>query len=163
VIFPQISSDGAIERILFVGVEYYTWHYSKQFRHKQFHTLDIEEDHAAFGNQGLHTIGSVADLTTLFGTDVFDLVLINGLVPAHLSEKTQIDQALVESFRVLKSGGRLIIGWNNYGTLGFLLEDLDGYGLFSTYVPDGVTTPSNRVEANAENKHTFDFLLKPPS
>ena len=73
-----------------------------------------------------------------------------------------IDKAIDEAYQVLRENGILIIGWNNTdNSLNFKLEDLPAYGKFSKLAPAELGLKStNRYEANPENRHTFDFLLK---
>jgi hypothetical protein len=170
IVFPLMSADRDIQNILFVGVEYYTWHYKKQFRDKTFHTMDLEKQRAIFGNKNLHTIGSVTDLKKYFENNYFDSIVINGLIGYGLNSRAHVDQALVGSFDALRPGGQLIIGWNDMNLIDFSLEDLDGYKLFTKYIPTEIALATNRIDVTRDNdriicktasKHTFDFLYKP--
>jgi hypothetical protein len=187
IVFPLMSADRDIQNILFVGVEYYTWHYKKQFRDKTFHTMDLEKQRAIFGNKNLHTIGSVTDLKKFFENNYFDSIVINGVIGYGLNSRAHVNQALVGSFDALRPGGQLIIGWNDLrgllstpfrsyalpadmNLIDFALEDLDGYKLFTKYIPTEIALATNRIDVTTDNdriicktasKHTFDFLYKP--
>lgn len=92
----------------------------------------------------------------------FEVVLYNGLIGYGLNTAVDVDKAIDEAYQVLSKRGILIIGWNNTDNhLNFKLEDLPSYGKFTKFAPVGLGLEStNRYEANSENRHTFDYLLK---
>jgi SAM-dependent methyltransferase len=161
-IFAFLVDDATVKTVLFAGVELYTWHYAKYLKGKQFCTIDIDSNKAPFGSKDGHTVGSVTQLSTFYDRDYFDVVILNGLIGYGLNSKQDVDRALAESFAILRPGGLMIIGWNNTPEhLDFVLEGLEAYQLYDKYIPERLSLTSNRIEANASNKHTFDFLTKP--
>jgi len=161
-IFGYLKSEESIRKILFAGVEIYTLHYPELLHGKQFHTIDVDAKKALFGAKDLHTIGSVTDLGKHYHYGQFDCIILNGLIGYGLDTQEDVDRTLRESFSVLRPGGLLIIGWNNTRThLAFELESLPGYLQFLKFTPWPDMPAANRIEVNPDNRHTFDFLLKP--
>lgn len=160
-IFPWLRAANDVQKILFVGVEYCTWHYKKQFYDKEFYTIDVDERLAVFGNGDLHVVGSVLDLKKFFANNFFDAVVLNGVLGYGLNSRQQVNAALVAIYGSLRTGGKLIVGWDNDPKfIDFPLEELKGYKLFAEYIPTEFGLRSNRIEVNPDNRHTFDFLCK---
>lgn len=161
-IFDYLNSEESIRKILFAGVEIYTLHYPGLLHGKQFYTIDNDAEKVLYGAKDLHTIGSVTDLGKHYQSGQFDCIILNGLIGYGLDTQEDVDRALHESFSVLRPGGLLIIGWNNTRKhLAFELENLPGYVLFKKFAPWPTMQTANRIEVNPDNRHTFDFLLKP--
>lgn len=150
-----------IRRVLFAGVEVYTWHYKYLLAGKDFHTIDWDASKKRYGNGKAHVIGSVCDLERLYAEGEFDAVIFNGLVGYGLDSAADVDRALTAAHTVLRDGGILIIGWNNTPQhLAFSLDQLPGYQLFATQAPRGIGLSSHRHEISPVGRHTFDFLIK---
>src|SRR4051812_31860170 len=80
VILRAIAADDANQRILSVGVAWYTKGYSSAFTGKTFVTLDVDESRAAFATTK-HIVGDLRDLERHFGpNEPFDVILMNGVI-----------------------------------------------------------------------------------
>lgn len=163
-IIDKLLAAPDIRRVLFAGVEIYTWHYKYLLAGKEMHTIDWDASKKWYGNGPAHTVGSVCDLERLYKPQQFDAVIFNGLVGYGLDCAEDVDRALTAAHAVLRDGGLLIIGWNNTPQhLAFALDELPGYRLFSPRPPRALGLSSHRHEISQTSRHTFDFLAKVPS
>jgi hypothetical protein len=115
-ILPLLASEEGVERILSVGVAWYTKGYEAAFtsKGKSFTTLDVDPERSSFGSQrSQHITGDVRDLERLVMIeDAFDLILLNGVIGYGLDDPKDVDAALVACHARLKRGGTLVIGIN---------------------------------------------------
>ena len=163
-IITKLLADHRYQRILFAGVEIYTWHYRHLLHDREFHTIEKDPNKSHYGNKGKHTLGSVCELEMHYGPGQFDVVLFNGLIGYGLDSAPDVEQALSSAYEVLADGGLLIIGWNNTPDhLRFVLGDLPSYRRYVGFTPYALGLTSHRHEIANSNRHTFDFLSKPAS
>jgi hypothetical protein len=160
-IIAKLLAPPDIHRVLFAGVEIYTWHYKYLMAGKEMHTIDWDASKKWYGNGPAHKVGSVCDLERFYNARQFDAVIFNGLVGYGLDSAADVDRALTAAHAVLRDDGLLIIGWNNTPShLTFPLDELPGYRLFSPRAPSALRLSSHRHEISQESRHTFDFLAK---
>jgi SAM-dependent methyltransferase len=162
-IIGKLLAAPELRRVLFAGVEIYTWHYKYLLADKDLYTIDWDKSKKRYGNGDAHVIGSVCNLDQFYSDGQFDVVIFNGLIGYGLDAAAEVDRALKAAHAVLREGGILIIGWNNTPRhLTFSLDELPGYRLFATKLPPGIDLSSHRHEISQVNRHTFDFLTKVP-
>ncbi|TKW61209.1 MAG: class I SAM-dependent methyltransferase [Blastochloris viridis] len=160
-VFGWLAAKPEVKRVLFAGIESYTWHYYRLLPDKAFFTIDISPQQEKWGRKGFHTVGSVTDLSRLYKPESFDVVVMNGLIGWGLDKKDDINRSFHEAYNVLAKGGLLIVGWPNEPKyIDFRLDELDGYALFKPYVPKALGLEQHRVEVSPWRRHTFDFLIK---
>ncbi len=109
---PAFGQAGG--RILFVGCRRYTAGYYAVLERNgaEVWTTDIETKVARFGRKGRHRTGDICLADTLFAGMTFDAVLFNGILGYGVDSEGQQKQALEALSRILKPGGRLLVGWN---------------------------------------------------
>jgi SAM-dependent methyltransferase len=100
-----------VERVLFVGVQWYTTRYPTHFTGKTFATIDPEPKVAEFGGKP-HAIGQVQDLAEHFPGMVFDAIVMSGVIGFGLNDPAEVDRALAACERALRPGGWLVLGVN---------------------------------------------------
>ena len=163
-IIAKLLGAPDVGRVLFAGVEIYTWHYKYLLAGKDLHTIDWDGSKKWYGNAKSHIVGSVCDLERFFAPRQFDVIVFNGLIGYGLDSAPEVDRALTAAHAVLRDGGMLIIGWNNTPQhLSFSLDELPGYRLFAGRAPRSIGLTSHRHEISEVSRHTFDFLAKVPS
>lgn len=161
-IFGWLSSRAGVQRVLFAGVESYTWHYYRLLgAGQELYTIDFVPKQACWGRKGFHQTGSVTELSRYYPAGSFDVVIYNGVIGWGLDAEHDVNQALEEAYQALAPGGMLIIGWDNEPKYTpFVLERLAGYRKFKPLVPNELGLAGHRHEASPWRRHTFDFLAK---
>lgn len=150
----QISPDH--RTILFVGTEWFTHGYVRMFSHKSLVTLDLNPAKARYG-ASRHITASVTSIERHFGPGELDLVLLNGVLGWGLDRLDDADRAIAGCHRCLRSGGHLVIGWNDIPRhLPFRLEEIAALRRFRPHVLPSLGTSELRV-AN-EWRHVFSFF-----
>lgn len=110
-ILAELGRDAWVERVLFVGVQWYTTRYPAHFEGKTFATIDPEPKVASFGGKP-HAVGQIQDLATHFPGMVFDAIVMSGVIGFGLNEPTEVDRALAACDLALRPGGWLVLGVN---------------------------------------------------
>ncbi|MBX3230317.1 MAG: class I SAM-dependent methyltransferase [Labilithrix sp.] len=109
-ILRAIAADDGNQRILSVGVAWYTKLYSTPFTGKTFITLDVDESRAEYATTA-HVVGDLRDLERHFA-EPFDVILMNGVIGYGLDTADDVDRALRSSAARLRPGGLLVLGVN---------------------------------------------------
>lgn len=111
-ILPGLAAEPSIQRVLSVGIAWYTHRYAAIFERQAFVTIDLDPTRAAAAT-GEHVVGDLCDLETLFAAgDAFDLVLMNGVIGFGLNAPPDVDRALAAVAARLRPGGTLLLGIN---------------------------------------------------
>lgn len=110
-ILGELARDPEVERVLFVGVQWYTKHYPAHFDGKTFATLDPAPGVAQFGGNP-HAVGQIQDLAEHFPGEVFDAIVMSGVIGFGLNEPSEVDRALDACEKALRPGGWLVLGIN---------------------------------------------------
>lgn len=114
-ILAELARDPKIERVLFVGVQWYTTRYPSHFSghtpRKTFATIDPEAKVASFGGDP-HAVGQVQDLAEHFPGTVFDAIVMSGVIGFGLNDPAEVDKALAACEKALRPGGWLVLGVN---------------------------------------------------
>lgn len=168
-VFGWLAAQPQVKRVLFAGIESYTWHYFRLLPGADFYTIDFAPKQAKWarnggrkgGRKGFHTVGSVTELAAYYPAESFDVVILNGLIGWGLDTEAEIELSFTQAHKVLKPGGILIVGWPNEPKyIDFTLEKLAGYQLFEPLVVTELGLQGHRVEVSPWRRHTFDFLRK---
>jgi hypothetical protein len=75
VILPYFSAHKQYQRILFVGCDYYTWHYKGLFSSKEYWTIEPLKERAKFGADR-HIIGLMSEMDCYFQKETIDLIVV---------------------------------------------------------------------------------------
>src|SRR5262249_44928261 len=111
-ILPALAAESDNERILSVGVAWYTRSYAGAFVGKTFVTLDIDGERAPFGGER-HVVGDLKDLERHFdASEPFDVILMNGVIGYGLDVGSDVDRALRACAARMRPGGTLVLGIN---------------------------------------------------
>ncbi len=75
-------------------------------------TTDIDPGAARWGVEGRHRTGDVCEADVVFADQMFDAIVCNGVLGFGVDAPEQQRRALQALSRILKPGGRLLLGWN---------------------------------------------------
>lgn len=75
-------------------------------------TTDIDPDAAQWGHSTRHRTGDICQADSLFADMTFDAILCNGVLGYGADSLRQQEMALAAMARILRPGGRLLLGWN---------------------------------------------------
>jgi SAM-dependent methyltransferase len=137
-ILPAYAACGG--RILWIGCRRYTKGYGRLLEKcgGECWTLDIEIGHGKWGEKGRHLIGDLLAIDRLVAVASFDSVLCNGVFGFGVDSRSAQLAALEAIRRILKPGGRLLLGWNtdriedplslDFVQEAFVGDDLTGHG-----------------------------------
>ena len=159
VIFGALLADEDIHRLLFVGCASYTRSYSSYFVDREFWTIDVDERMARHGGPR-HIVGSITEMSRHFPPGSLDVVICNGVIGFGLDTEEECDRAFRECYVCLRSGGLLIVGWDNVDEFRpFPLQNLTSLRFFRPYaLPPFV---SWRYQTFSQLQHTYDFYRRP--
>jgi SAM-dependent methyltransferase len=152
-ILPAYAACGG--RILWVGCRRYTKNYGTllEKRGGECWTVDIEIGHAKWGEKGRHLIGDLLSIDQLVPAGSFDSVLCNGVFGFGVDSRSAQVAALEAIRRILKPGGRLLLGWNTDRVEDPLNLDF----VKEAFVGDALTTHGARWTV-PEAGYVYDFL-----
>ena len=156
VIFPYILEAKELHRVLFVGCDYYTSHYTRLFDAKEYWTIDKDPSRARYGAR-LHAALSLARLGERFPPSYFDVIVVNGVVGWGLDEPSEIRESFEAASEGLRMGGLLVVGYNDSpDRLSVPLSMIQGS--LEAFVFEPLRTA--RYETTNPNRHTFAFFRK---
>lgn len=116
VIFKHYCAQPDIRTVLFVGVDWYTKHYEKQyFSDKTFWTIDVLPSARRFGAKR-HLICALEDLEPHFAAEYFDLIVCSGVYGFGLNTRSACERAFDTCYTLLRTGGHFVLGWNDVRT-----------------------------------------------
>jgi hypothetical protein len=158
VILPFFSQQECYQRILFIGCSAYTQSYEQIFSTKEYWTIDNKSIKRKYGS-ARHVIDSVVNLGQHFGTDYFDLIIMNGVIGFGLNHASHIESALDACFQGLAGGGVLVLGWNDDPQrMPIALEALQTLKKFQEhYFPP---LQACHVRTAGEHRHMYSFYRK---
>jgi SAM-dependent methyltransferase len=160
-ILPALAAAPESQRILSVGVAWYTKGYARMFEGRTFATLDFDPERAAFG-AAKHVVGDLRDLERHFDADEpFDVVLMNGVIGYGLDVPDDVDRALQACAARMRRGGTLVLGINELKPTNVDPTSVPAHALFEPRAFG--KWPSGRVTVPVpfrERTHTFLFWKK---
>jgi SAM-dependent methyltransferase len=154
-ILPAYAACGG--RILWIGCRRYTKGYGKLLGKNggECWTLDIEIGHAKWGEKGRHLTGDLLSVDQLAPAASFDSVLCNGVFGFGVDTRSAQLAALEAIERILKPGGRLLLGWNTDRVEDSMNLDF----VQNAFVGDPLTAHGVRW-AVPEAGYVYDFLRR---
>jgi SAM-dependent methyltransferase len=152
-ILPAYAACGG--RILWIGCRRYTKDYGRLLEKcgGECWTIDIEIGHAKWGEKGRHLTGDLLSIDQLVAAGSFDSVLCNGVFGFGVDTRSAQLAALEAMKRILKPGGRLLLGWNTERVEDPLSLDF----VQEAFVGDALTEHDARW-AVPEAGYVYDFL-----
>ncbi len=158
-IFPHFVDDDACPSVLFVGCHWYTWHYNKVFRGKDYWTLEINPARARYGSKQ-HVVDSVEHVDRHFEPDALDTVFLLGVIGWGLDDVDLADRAVAGVHEVLRPGGAFVIGWDDVPDhRPFALGAMPSLARFEPWTFPPLGTHEHRCDGDL--RHTFNFYRKP--
>jgi SAM-dependent methyltransferase len=158
-IFPYYNSLPTIRSVLFVGCDWYTRHYGREFFGScDYWTIDVEERSRKFGSRQ-HVVDALENLDRHFDVQRFDLIVCNGVFGFGLDRKEQCERAFHHCHTRLKVDGHFLFGWTNVPVrVPVPLESIESLKLFQPFVfpPLGVS----RYVTDTPYHHTYDFYRR---
>jgi SAM-dependent methyltransferase len=160
VILPFLRDDPAVQRILFVGCEWYTKPYEPLFRTKEYWTLEIDARKRRFGARR-HVTDALKNLVKHAPTAYFDAIVCNGVFMKTAIEARDEAEASFEACRrCLGPGGWFVLGWNDTEELRpFPPMESTTLGLLEPHIfpPLGV----HEYLTGTTYRHTYTFFRSP--
>jgi hypothetical protein len=108
-IFPHLLADASLQRFVFVGVHWYTWHYNRIFKDREFRTIDIDPARRRYGAAG-HIVDSAARLPEYFASGTVDCIMMIGVIGWGVDTRDLAEEILRGFHHCLRSDGLLILG-----------------------------------------------------
>jgi hypothetical protein len=157
-VFPYFVKDIHFHRILFVGCDYYTWHYRKIFQTKEYWTIEPRAIMSVFGAKR-HIIGYLRQIDEHFEKDSLNVIICNGVLGYGLDDPQEIENSLGKCFFCLREGGILVLGWDIKENLFLPLDKYKSLQQFHPFVFP--TLGTSKYPTGTNNHHTFSFYIKP--
>ena len=113
-ILPALASSRP-SRVLDVGVESYSAHYGQWFPPEpicEYWTLDLNPAVARLRPQHRHVVANILDVGSFFKPESLDVVIMNGPFGYGIDRIDEQERTIEEVRRLLKPGGRLVVGWD---------------------------------------------------
>lgn len=111
VVLPFFVQRG-VERVLFVGTDWFTKHYERLFAGCSYWTIEIDPRRRKFGS-AQHVTDSLEHLDRHFSAGFFDLIVCNGVYGWGLDAPAACERAFQCCYDCLREGGVLVLGWND--------------------------------------------------
>lgn len=159
-ILPYLAATAGFERVLFVGCDWYTRHYSRLFAGRHYWTIELDPARAVYGAEGRHLVDRLERLGRHFEPGTLDAIVCNGVLGWGLNDREEAERSLVACAAALRPGGGLVLGVNE--TREKRVLDLDASPALALlrpwiFPPLGVSVHETRTA----NRHTFRFFAKP--
>ncbi len=158
IIFPNIISDNKLNKISFIGCEWYTKVYNKIFEEKDYHTLDMNPKVKKYGSKK-HIIDSMENIDKYFTDSELDLIICNGVWGWGLNEESQTEKAFLNCYKCLRDGGIFLLGWDDIPEYRpFSLDKCQSLKLFKPLVFNPLL--SSQYLTSTPYRHTYNFYIK---
>lgn len=161
-ILAYLRESPAINRILFVGCEWYTKPYESEFRDKEYWTLEIDPNKRRFGARR-HIVDALRNLARHRPPDYFDAIVCNGVfMKTAIETPEEAEPSFEACSRCLRPGGWFVLGWNDTDELRpYPPSESPALAALTraSFPPLGV---SERL-TDTSYRHTYTFYRKPLS
>jgi len=159
VVLPFYASLPEVERVLFVGTDWFTRHYDSLFPGKEFWTIDPSPWKRQFGTPR-HVADTLQNLGAHFSPGYFQLIVCNGVFGWGLNGREDCEQAFLQCFERLSPGGHLLFGWNDLPAYRpFPPSEIASLRRFRPFVLPPLA--AEHCIAGPDNRHLFEFYFKP--
>ncbi|MDR4494905.1 MAG: methyltransferase domain-containing protein [Nitrospirales bacterium] len=161
-ILPYFSTQSAGSKVLFVGCDWYTKHYNKDyFRHAEYWTIDPDTAKKRYGAK-YHVSSKLELLDQHFRPEYFDVIICNGVLGYGLNNTRQAEQAFNCCYTCLQPSGKLVIGReDDRHFIPFSNEELKSLRQFHPYFLPPLATSKYRIGSGYN--YSFNFYEKPPN
>lgn len=156
-IIPFFLQRG-VERVLFVGTDWFTKHYEQLFARCSYYTLEVDPRRRKFG-AAQHVTDSLEHLDRHFPSGYFDLILCNGVYGWGLDAPSACEQAFRCCYQCLREGGVLVLGWNDMPEHRPVpLQSIQSLARFARLEDSPFGTWRYRIQT--PSRHIYDFYTK---
>lgn len=161
IIIPNLAACKEIDKILFVGCDWYTKAYRKYFKNKDYWTIEIDEKKRKYGSKK-HIIDGLQNLGNYIENDYFDLIVCNGVFGWGINNKQDTEAAIKQCYNCLRQDGLLVLGWNDVSTYRpyFAMGECENLNNFEPYLFPPLSTFQYLTE-HSPTRHTYNFYIKP--
>jgi len=157
VILPAVEERSGNQTVVFVGCDYYTWHYKRFFKGHRYITIDPDQGRARFGGKE-HHVDFMSNLPLLLAAGSVDAIICNGVVGFGVNDPQEADRSFTACANVLKPGGLLVLGWTP-GSCSF--DPMKTAAISRHFEPGGLPSlGSNFVETPTAYRQTFAILSR---
>jgi SAM-dependent methyltransferase len=157
IIFPYILSHHNPQSILDIGREDYQKFYNEFFAGRDLWTMDIDPERSEFGAAN-HITDNAANVRKHFDRNRFDLILINGVLNWGLNNKSEIEKCFKGLYEIMKPGGILVIGWNDFEDAQVTRpEDIEAIKKFKAFYFKPLKGESFKC---VNGEHVYNFYTK---
>ena len=159
-ILPYYVSQDSKSRMLFVGIDWYTKHYEKLFKHYEaYWTIDPDPTQKRYGGKN-HIVDFFENLNKYFDPQYFDVIICNGVLGHGINDRETVEKALGVCFSYLRPGGTFVLGWGGTpGLLSFPLEESESLRQFAPFEFPPLKTSS--YSTKPQYQYVFQFFQKP--
>jgi SAM-dependent methyltransferase len=154
IIFPHVLAKYNPKKILDIGREDYQLFYNDFFINRELHTIDIDPEHAEFGNPNQHTIDNATNLKKHYKNNYFDFILMNGVFGWGLDKENDVQKSFNAIYDILKTGGIFILGYNDDIVP---LEKIEGLNKLKKL---NFKPFKNNKHSCSRGKHFYNFYIK---
>lgn len=160
IILVELARDPLIQRVLFVGCDWYTQHYARLFRDKVYWTLDIDPEKRRFGADR-HLTDRLINLQSHFPPDHFDAIVCNGVfMRTAMDTREEAEPSFDACLACLKPGSWFVLGWNDTDALRpYPPAESPALQKFARAEFPGIGT--HEVLTPTEYRHTYTFYRRP--
>jgi SAM-dependent methyltransferase len=159
-IFPYLIARPELQRVLFIGCEWYTKHYELIFRNKEYWTLEIDPSKRKYGGKH-HIIDALKNLSLYVEPNYFDLIVCNGVfLVTAIDTYEEAEPSFESCFQHLRSGGLFLLGWNDTPELcPYPLEESSTLKKFHPYI----FPPLSAIQyyTDTPQRHVYNFYTRP--
>lgn len=160
-VFPWVLEQKDIQRILFIGCDWYTRPYLAIFKSREFWTLDSDPQKARHGSEH-HVVDSLENLARRFTPGYFDAIIHTGVFGWGVDTREAAEDTFEQCRACLRPGGLLVFGWDDVPEhCSFpVIEECEALRRFQPieFPPVGA---HQHLTANDELRHTFNFFRRP--
>lgn len=158
-VLPALARRADVRRVLFVGCARYTRHYEALFPGAEYWTMDPDPRSQRWGARR-HIVDRLEGLGRHLPDGYLDLIVCNGVLGWGLDGRDEAEAAFAACNAALRSGGLLIVGWNDIRPRNAVRPDsLESLRRFDRPADGAGRTPQVRI--GVPHRHVFEFYRKP--
>ena len=160
VIFPYLIGDPGVQRVLFVGCDWYTKPYERRFSRKEYWTLEVEDNKRRYGAKR-HIVAPLRSLAAYVAPAFFDAIICNGVfMVTAIETPEEAEPSFVACYTCLRPGGLFILGWNDTAELRpYPPEESETLARFRPFLFPSLAT--HRYLTDTGYRHVYSFFVKP--
>lgn len=160
-VFPWMLEQRDLQRVLFIGCDWYTRAYPSIFKTREFWTVDADPLKARHGGEH-HVVDRLENLSRRFTPGYFDAIVHTGVFGWGVNSREAAEDTFEQCRNCLRPGGLLVFGWDDVPEhCSFpVIEECEALRRFQPveFPPLGV---HQHLTADDQLRHTFNFFRRP--